>query len=232
MTTTPVETTSALREALLKGDTKTYGDLLRAAVAGRLPEGEPPEPTAPAPMPTDTVKAVKELPKVFGKVQPATVRSLTPEEIKSLYDERKVLDALKTTIEARRTGIRTTLFNHFDVEADQEDETADVERSDDGFYILEGVEPIPDTDQCFKREVRAGTPVLTVDALKALEEDPDSDFSHEDFLAVTDQIRVINEHALVEHLKKGAKRPGLLTAVASAVVPARKTVSLYIRRQK
>ncbi len=173
--------------------------------------------------------AVDKVSEVFGQVVPTERRELTSVEVNSLIEEKETLDELKKMADSRMGNIRISIHNHMDIEAERvgtiDDETL---RSDKGYYILGGkVRGTSDAPKQWSREVRQNSPSLNAVALKALEDNPDVDFDHEDFLAMTTQTRVVDENKVMLTLKKN---PQLVMALQEAVVPGSKSASLYLRK--
>jgi hypothetical protein len=142
-----------------------------------------------------------------------------------------VLDTIKKMVETRMASIRTAVFNHLDVEAERVDgfdpETAPYDK--DGHYVLPGTLTVTtEASSTFKRETRGSAPSIGEADLKALADDPDHpEFTHADYLAMTEQTRVFDEHRFMLHLKK---RPELLGAIRAAAKPGSKTAALTLRK--
>jgi hypothetical protein len=89
------------------------------------------------------------------------------------------------------------VFNHLDVEAERVDgfdpETAPYDK--DGHYVLPGTLTVTtEASSTFKRETRGSAPSIGEADLKALADDPDHpEFTHADYLAMTEQTRVVGE---------------------------------------
>jgi hypothetical protein len=208
----------------------TMSALLKA-LSPRPAEVAPP---AQAPMPVaitdEQRRAVERVGEVFGRVVPTERRALQPAEVTALVEEKETLDALKKMAESRQESLRTTIFNHLDVEAEgsEDFDADDLGRDARGHYTAKGeVRGTPGTAKKFTREVREGAPTLDSEALKALVEDPEVAFTHEDYLAMTTQIRVVDENKVMLALKKN---PALVHAVARATRPGSRTASLNLRK--
>ncbi len=173
--------------------------------------------------------AVERVPEVFGQVIPVERRELTSAEVNSLIEEKETLDELKKMADSRMGNIRITVHNHMDIEAEKADLIDDESlRSDQGYYILGGkLRGTSDAPKQWSREVRQTSPSLDTASLRALEDDPDVDFDHDDFLAMTTQIRMVDEHKVMMALKKN---PQLVMALHAAVQPGSKSASLYLRK--
>jgi len=116
-----------------------------------------------------------------------------------------------------------------DIEAEKADLIDDESlRSDQGYYILGGRRlGTSDAPKQWSREVRQNAPSLNTVSLQALADNPDVDFDHDDFLAMTTQTRVVDENKVMLALKKN---PQLVVALQDAVVPGSKSASLYLRK--
>jgi hypothetical protein len=197
----------------------TY-DALLDFLAKPAPVPAPPaQPPLPAQITAKEREALDRLDEVYGKVVPTGVRLLEPTEVTQLLDERSVL---KTIIEmaAKRVddGIRTTVLNHNDeqLRTDNDEETvADFDVSKDGHYVVAGkVRGDGSATEQFSVERQNGSVSLSVPALKALADDPEIDwFTHQDFLAMTEQTRVYSPERAMIQLKK---KPGLVRAIHEA----------------
>lgn len=186
----------------------------------------PAAPPLPAVITEDQRKALDRLHEVFGKVVPTDRRALQPAEVTALVDERMTLDEIEKLASKRKEGIRTAVCNHLDVEAEEDGNIPeDATRDKDGHYVLPGKVPAPDLGKAFSREVRAGTPHITADGLKALVDS--GDLSHEDYLEMTTQVRVVDENKIMLRLRKN---PDLVRALQKATTPVGKTASVYLRK--
>lgn len=226
-----VDTVGKAREKVADGTVVKMSDLLTTLVPGAQGAERPAKIPMPAAIKDDERKAIERLPEVFGKVVPTERRALQPVEVDALVEEKTVLDKIKKMVETRVANIRVTVYNHFDVEAESQPgfKPDEVMYDKDGHYILDGVATVsPSTTQTFKRETRGGAPTISEADLKALVDNPDfPDFTHEDYLAMTAPIRVVDENKFMLHLKK---KPSLLAAVKAATKPGNKTSALNLRK--
>lgn len=190
---------------------------------------------ADAPLPVRITKkqreALDQLPSVFGSVVPVERRLLQEEEVTSLIEERMTLDEVGKLAADRKESIRTTIFNHLDVEAEESGVTEVVdERDDRGHYKIPGQVHSPDHAKMFSREIRDQAPAISIAVLEELADDPDyPQFTRDDFLAMTTQTRVIDENKIMIRLRKS---PGLVEAIALATVPGKRVASLNLRNAK
>jgi hypothetical protein len=162
-------------------------------------------------------------------LEPITVterRILEQTEIDALNEERVQLDAMEKYIAARKAAHRAMIFNHLDVEIENSSE--DVPEADDkGHYILPG-EVFTTGGHRFTRELRKGSPELSAESLRAVEEEfDDAVFSHEDYLAMTTPVRVLDEEKTLILLRT---KPELVEVLARASKPGKTTASLYRRK--
>jgi hypothetical protein len=172
--------------------------------------------------------AVAKVGEVFGQVVPTERRELTPVEVSQLVEEKETLDELKKMADGRWENIKIAVHNHLDLEAEKNGISKDAIRSDKGHYVLGGkLRGEPDTPKQWSREVRQNSPSLSAESLKALVDDEDVDFTHEDYLAATSQVRVLDENKLMLLLKKN---PKLVIALQQAIHPGSKSASLYLRK--
>lgn len=160
-------------------------------------------------------------------MEPVTVterRKLTHEEIVALSDERSDLDALEKYIKARKDAQRAMIFNHLDVEAEEAGEDAPIDSK--GHFIKAGSVDTG-TGKRFTRELRTKAPVLTAEGLRdVVDQFDDEVFSYEDYLAVTTQVRVLDEEKALIAMRT---KPGIIQAFAKAAEPGETTASMYRR---
>lgn len=195
--------------------------------AQETPEGEVP---IPLEITAEQRAALFRVIEVFGKVVPSERRKLTPDEVSMLIEEKETLDSIKKMAEARLdTGVKVAIHNHLDVEAEEHGfgpETSP--RNKDGHYVLEGIARGNAASQkVFKREVANYTPTVALSALEALENDPEVQFDHSDFLAITSPTRVLDENKLMLHMRKN---PHLVLALAKAITPGKVVASINLRK--
>lgn len=186
---------------------------------------------APAAITKEQRAALERVMEVFGQVVPTERRALQPAEVSSLLEEKRVLAEVEKMAKKRVESIRTTVYNHLDVEAEQDD-SFDAEhtlKDKDGHYILKGEARGTENDgEKFARETREGSPTLDVEALKALADDPDFEgLDHKTYLSMTTQTRVVDEAKVMLALKKD---PSLVSAIARASKPGNLTSSFNVRK--
>lgn len=224
MMTHSAHLTEAVRGAIEKhADLKAVLDSIKESyIEAAAGSAGAPAPTAI----TDSQRAaLAQVTEVYGSVVPTERRSLTPAEVESLMAERLVLDEVKKMVEARSESLRTTVFNHLDVEAEAAGVPEGTGVDKDGHYILAGETVGTEAGKKFRREVRTSAPTLNADALKGLVDS--GDLAHDDYLAMTTQVRVVDENKVMLTLKK---RPELIGAVTKALRPARRNAALWVRK--
>jgi hypothetical protein len=204
----------------------SLAELLRALEPAPPPPTPPASPPLPIAISPEQRAALDKLTEVFGVVVPTERRMLTPEEIAQVIEERETMDELKDLAEKRTASIRTIICNHLDVEAERDGKAdASTPRDAKGHYILTGSVRVPQAERQFKRELRATSPTLDERALLLLAEH--GEITHEDYLSMTTQTRVVDENKVMLALKR---KPELLDAIAKATRPGSKTASLYLRK--
>lgn len=206
-------------------DLKTITSTLRRTEVLKPPAKLP----VPRQITTEQGEALVKVVDLFGGVIPLERRALLASEIADLVEERLALDVVADMATKRKDDIRTTFFNHFDVQAEESGE-ADPETTDrnaDGFYALPAAEA-PVHGRTPKREISQGSPSVSIAMLKALADDPTvENFSHADYLECTVQQRVFDEHKFMMLLKK---KPELLLAIREAMTPVAKVASFWLRK--
>lgn len=227
-------TLQRLRTALNKGtiDYKALVDDLAPAPEKVVVERVESRVPAPRELTSTDLEALKRLPEVFGSVQPESKRTLTDDEMTALHEERSVLKVVESVTSGRIDDIADVVKNHADLKAEDDftDEAPRPLLTKDGHWAVKRRFPVSDTDEDFSVEVRKGSATLDPAALKALADDPTFEgFTHADYLAMTEQTRVFDEHKAMLHLKK---RPELVEVLARATSRSAPSVSLYPRKRK
>lgn len=176
--------------------------------------------------------ALAELSSVFGVVQPDTRRTLTPDEITTLYKERECLKTIGDLLDGREEAIKTLIRHHLDVDAETrgvavpkakvDGATGEVivepsPRDQHGHYVLatKGKPerlPIPGTNQEWSREYRSGSVEVDTERLEALL--AAGEISREDYLSFTREVRVFDEDRAREAMKKDPSRFALLRRIS------------------
>lgn len=219
-----MNTTSTAIQVLRKDGSKLPEVLgvLHPAISGDVPEEH--EVAKPVKV-SDEVRAVaKELAAV--KATPLTVterRALTQDEIDTLSIERERLDKLDKYIKSRKEAMRVMLMNHWDVEVEASGVKADLD--DKRHYLTAEEAPRTDGSKKWVRQLSEGSPSVTADDLRdVVSEDG---FSHEDYLACTTQVRVLDEEKTLIHMRSNPEV--VVEALRQAAQPGRRTASVYHR---
>lgn len=194
----PGQTLQGLFSALFKADT--------------VPSVEPVLPQ-PIVLTDEQVQALTELADVLAELKlPKTRRLLTVTERQALGKALKTVKVAGSAISASLASLRTTLFNHLDVDAERRNLAGpDTPRDKDGFYLL------PGKGDGFVREVSAGTPTMNAEALAQLE--ADGKLTHKQYLKATRAVRVVDEEGVLGLI---AEDPEVLVVLREAIVPARR----------
>lgn len=218
--------TPSVKIALAKPKT-TVSDVLKAALPETAPEKVPATPLPKSPALSASAAALFDLADRLADVDlPDTHRQLSPAEQKAVV---AALDALKPVAKELKTSeaqLKAAIFNHLDevarVNGRITDETL---RTKEGWAIVEGV--VEGETVNATREERLGSLTLSADGLAGLE--AQGEITHEEYLAMTAPVRVLDEQATLAWLKKNPDRAGLL---AKAAVRSRATASLNLRAKK
>ena len=172
--------------------------------------------------------AIRRLPEVYGKINPMGRRALTAPETSSLLDERDTLKKVEAMVTARVADITLIAHNHLDAKIDESVPQGKRPPMDaKGHYIVEGRLGVPEVAEEFSREVSEGSASLSESSLKALVDS--GDLTAKQYLAMTSQVRVIDEAKIMIALRKD---PTLIRAIAKATKPGKKSVSMYVRKKK
>jgi hypothetical protein len=215
----------------------TWAALAKALVRHRPTEQPAPPPKLPLPakINEDQIKALTRLLEIFGSVVPTVRRALEPKERAAIMEERQTLDVVGGMVETRKEGIRTSVLNHNDVTREHDNggkPLTDAPTDKDGHYLADDKDiiTVPDSDRVFSWETSRREPDINLDKLKALADDPAvPEITHADWLAMTTQTRVFDEHKTMTHLKDN---PALLSIIARAAEPAVVRGALYVRKAK
>ncbi len=216
----PVIDRSALKKKVAAGTIK-LPDVWKALA---VPEAAEVETQAPLPaVITDTQKAaLAKLTKVFGKVVPTEVRALTDDEVTDLMDERLTLDEVEKLAKDRKAVIRTTVLNHIDTETEEE-----VPRDKEGHVLRAAKVDDPAHGKSFSWEMRKHGGALDPEGLLALVEA--GTIERSTYLAMTTQVRVVDENKVMLELKK---HPELIDALGDAITKTGQTGALNLREVK
>jgi hypothetical protein len=206
-------------QLVAKGKT-TLSDLFQSIT--RIPDPEVPDkkPPVPKPLTEAQTKALERLPDVFGKVVVTADRSLTKTEIKTLVEERTLIDTLLTPLETRKKeSIREVLSNHLDhLVTEEQAEAARVDAK--GHYAVTQNLSVEGTGKKVQRSVSGGKPVLTIEQIEDLHARGRID--RKTYLAITkkpDVPRVMDEEGLHKAIQKDPALFFLLGSVAKPTLP-------------
>lgn len=203
------------REALEKG--RKWADVVRGARLDERADAAPnatPKPAKPFVLTAEEEGAIENFVAFANEVSwPAVRRELTATERDRLLAFYGEYQAASKAVERAKEAIRTTFFNHVDVQAEKAgiakpDETA---RDKAGHYLLPGEIVVEGQDFRMTREVKDSTVDLNVDDLKALVEL--GVLPHKTYLALTTQVRMVDEDKVMESVRKD---PELLHTLSHA----------------
>ena len=232
-TPTEVDPEAALAEitskvvAEINTGSLSFADLLKALSPKQESEALPATvPTAKAITPKQAEAMVK-VTEVYGRVVPTERRLLQPVEAEALVEEKQTLDEVKKMATARLEDITVTIHNHLDVALEEAGQAEGVLRDGKGHYIAEGRVGGPGQEQEFSREVKNYAPSLDIAALQTAE--ALGLLTHEQYLSMTTQVRVVDEGKILAALKKD---PTLIKAIQHATVPGRKGTAVALRKRK
>jgi hypothetical protein len=233
----PTELVKA-QHGLREGQIVKLADLVKAVA----PPPELPKVPEDIPLPAVITKAQTEaletLAAVYGQVVPTERRALTVIERAALREERETLDQIEGMAKKRKESIRTAVLNDLDVafeEACPKDDDGNlivpegIFRNDEGHWVEKSTMPCDD-GKVWERRVSAGSVQLDPSKLLALAEDDEyPEFTRKDYLAMTEQVRVVDELKAMMHLKKN---PALVSAIRKATTAKPATLSLYLSKEK
>lgn len=182
----------------------------------------------PAKFSDKQLDAVKSLTKVFGSVVPTEPRQLSKTEIDALLAERQVVDIVARLTSQRKDDIALSVKHHHDAVVVEQD--PDAERTKDGHFAVSGRYGGEDNaEQVFSVEVRKGSVKVDLDRLASdADDDGVGDLTHEDYLALTRPVRVIDPDRAATLLRK---RPELLGVLERYVTQGAPSVSTYVRKR-
>jgi hypothetical protein len=221
MTDTQISTTAVV-EQLKTGAIVSYADLVERIASAPTSAPIPAKVAVARPVTAGITHALEVFTSVYGSVVPDEVRTLQPAELTLLATEREALDLVEKVAKARKDDIRTTVLNHHDLTVGgtlPEGSTPLTEK--DGHLVVSAKYAIPGSDKCFSVEAKEGSPSVDAAALKALAEDPDFEaFTHADYLACTEQTRVLDENKALLHLRKNPEALEAFKAATSRSTPS------------
>jgi hypothetical protein len=203
------------QEALKTG--RKWADIVRGARLDERADAAPnanPKPAKPFSLTADEEGAIENFVAFTSEVSwPAARRELTATERDRLLSFYTEYQAASKAVERAKEAIRTTFFNHLDVQAEKAGVATPEEtpRDKSGHYLLPGEIAVEGHDFRMTREVKDPAVDLNAEDLKALVEL--GALPHETFLALTAQVRVVDEAKVMEAVRKD---PTLLTTLSHA----------------
>jgi hypothetical protein len=202
-------------EALKTG--RKWADIVRGARLDERADAAPevtPKPAKAFVLSADEQGAIEDFVAMVDEVAwPAVRRSLTATQQDRLLAFYGKYHSAAKALERSKEAIRTTFFNHLDVLAEQDgvakpDETP---RDKAGHYLLAGEIRVEGGDFRMTREVKDPSVDLNADDLKALVDL--GALPHETYLALTAQVRVVDEDKVMAAVRKD---PELLKTLSHA----------------
>ena len=194
-----------------------YDDLLKVVARSAEPEKVGAKLPTPAKIKPSEKTAIETLPTVFGVVVPASRRVLTDEEVTALMAELGTIDVVGNLTKKRKDDIRTTLFNHWDVEYEAThttEECAATPRNKDGHYVTEA--QVDGEEISYQRTVREGTVSMDPKRLEEIAKDPEyPQFTWQDYLAMTEQTRVVREDKVMDQIRNKPELVEILSLVTT-----------------
>ena len=172
-------------------------------------------------------EVIKRFPRVIADaVSPSERRALSDVEVKSLKSERDDLDLIGKVIERRKAAQKTIIFNHHDVVLEAGGVPPDVDVDSQGYYITPAYAGTDDMAEGFVRQVREGSPELTVEALRS---QIGEGFTEEDFQACISLEPVIDEMKVMMLLRS---KPALINTIAKATIPGKRSTAHTLGSKK
>lgn len=239
MSTTSTEltpTARAVKGALAKGKA-SLSDIIVAArgavlAASRAEVDWRPERPVPVLELTEAEQdAITALLQVIEDVRlPSSARKMEPKEISDVVRLKAAAEKAGKAVEKATLAAKVAFFNHADevaTEKGQVDDTTPITK--EGWFVIEDKisGAVPGEGQKPVREVRSGSVTLAAEDLKALVDSGDLD--HADYLALTRQVRVLDEARLHEVIDR---KPHLAEVIDKAVKVGSPQASFTLRANK
>jgi hypothetical protein len=184
------------------------------------------------PVVVEVTSAISEAVHALGLLtpghEPLTVQKrteLTQMQLDKLSEERDALDVLEAYVKARKEAHRSMVFNHFDVVLEEKGAT-DEETDDKGHYLNKVSVNTQAGSRHFDRQISKGSPVVTAEGLADAVENVDG-FTHDDYLACTTQVRVLDEERTLIHMRSHPVT--VVDALRYALKPGKVQAALYHR---
>jgi hypothetical protein len=192
------------REALQTG--RKWADIVKGARLDERADAAPnttPKPAKPFVLTAEEESAIEDFVAQTNEVSwPAARRELSATERDRLLSFYVTYQTASKAVERAKAAIRTTFFNHLDVQAEKAGlaNPEETPRDKAGHYLLPGDLAIEGHDYRMTREVSEPTVDLNADDLKALVDM--GALPHETYLALTTQVRVVDEAKVMEAVRK------------------------------
>ena len=157
-------------------------------------------------------------------------RVMAQTELDALSAERDAIDVVIKYLETRKGAMKPMVYNHFDSEIDATLETLGDDGvvppvDDDGHYLTKVSVFAQGGARHFDRQLAEGGPSVTAERLKEAVGAVEG-FEHEDYLACTTAVRVLDEERTLIHMRS---HPAVVQALAVAIKPGKTTSSFYHR---
>lgn len=157
--------------------------------------------------------ALKLLPAVFGKVQPAEARELSPDELVAVTDEATTIQSMAKDLGARLKAIQATIRNHQDAQAEKDGTAEGKTRVADGVaaghYLLGTpgqpyVTEVEGYETGWQQRYVKGESAPDFDLLLGLYES--GKITRPEFLSFTREVRVLDENKMATAIRKNPGR--------------------------
>lgn len=201
-----------VRKALSKAKA-SVSDVLRATrpEAASVSVAETPIPQDPA-LDEEAWDAIEKVAGLLAALElPKHRRIMTTPELEAVTRTYEALQTAQKGLDRARNQIKAAAFNHFDAVAAHDGKITDETKlTKEGWAVLPDKESavVEGLRKVMTREVSGGKVTLPLDALRDLVED--GALEQADFLALTKQIRVVDEDRVMTWLRKNADRADVL----------------------
>lgn len=191
--------------------------------------------------------AMRDLAAYFSSVDLDQRRTLSVEELSLLGKEEAMILAIVTPLAKRAKAIREIVHVHMDVDAEEQGVAVPkavlgpngetivpaTPRDQHGHYLLAKpqdahVVGVPNSNQEWQQQFGQGAPVVNYSELEAMVDSGEID--NADYLAMTRQVRVIDESKVWEFIRKNKVRG--LKILAKLVTKPAPSASMYRRDKK
>lgn len=221
-------TTQSIKGILAKKETTLTEVLAHVGPeAPNPPEVETPLPKSPA-LPKAVAPIAAMLPAKLAAIQvPTERRELDADELEELTVAMDEVKQVKAAVTKAEGYFKAAFFNHFDAVARRLGlVTKDSKRTKDGWFIIEDKvsAAVPGLSKKAVRETSSGSVQFGVDQLAELE--AEGQITHAQFLAMTSQVRVVNEGAILAAIEAD---PDLAKVLGEKVTVSGGNAALYLR---